>query len=635
VHANCLYISSGRNSAFTHHYAEMAVLSSVQLQEVLQERHTKEEWVQLLHSLKSVTDNGGDSLTTMAPSDGLNEGVLQSAIKPPKRFRSDVVASPAEGAIRSFASFDSEFEFVEIPLENFNNLPQEEALSHILLYWEDLTSNVNKFAKMRRHYQSMSNQNLEGMDALIMSVDARLGACPKHSLGDDCVTAWDCIMYLEDAITHAATAVTAFETWQTSLNDELELKIQETKRKIQGIVNDSTKAFKDISQFLKVLNDEQRLINRLVQNQPLGSVASTSTNTSLEEDLRRLNQKVSDIETLMLGHPTPAIPVASQDLASIKMQMKLSEARLPTHNLLKLGGFMFQSRADVALFVETKMPSNSFSMFHDVVTLMERLSGNYVEQKDVINEWYQATKVGLGEHEAHHVASFKITNPTVFGYVKEGTANIKQHLPAVKSFKEWNSFDSESGVKSFILNGMGYLKLQLYQDISTFFDEQFYDARVLANDMLSMAQIFVAELSNWMDVFYQELLTTSEASEDEAWELVSACVKKVFEELRRVRASAANATSEADSTSKCSTIMWALIQAHRVMKDFLDMHFRNHPSIAPVIILHVFKTRVTPVSYSTNLKRLEGRTAKLEATPAFKNPKPNPKDTDDKKVGKN
>ncbi len=56
---------------------------------------------------------------------------------------------------------------------------------------------------------------------------------------------------------------------------------------------------------------------------------------------------------------------------------------------------MFQSRADVALFVETKMPTNAFSMFHDVVTLMERLSGNYVERKDVVNEWYQATKVGL------------------------------------------------------------------------------------------------------------------------------------------------------------------------------------------------------------------------------------------------
>jgi hypothetical protein len=56
--------------------------------------------------------------------------------------------------------------------------------------------------------------------------------------------------------------------------------------------------------------------------------------------------------------------------------------------------------------------------------------------------------------------------PMVFGYVKEGTVTMKNHLPAVKTFKEWNSFDSELGIKSFIANGMEDLKLQLYQDIA-------------------------------------------------------------------------------------------------------------------------------------------------------------------------
>jgi hypothetical protein len=60
------------------------------------------------------------------------------------------------------------------------------------------------------------------------------------------------------------------------------------------------------------------------------------------------------------------------------------------------------------------MPSNAFSMFQDIVTLMERLSGTYVERKDVISKWYQATKVGLDEREARHVASFKITYPISF-----------------------------------------------------------------------------------------------------------------------------------------------------------------------------------------------------------------------------
>jgi hypothetical protein len=183
------------------------------------------------------------------------------------------------------------------------------------------------------------------------------------------------------------------------------------------------------------------------------------------------------------------------------------------------------------------------------------------------------------------------------------------------------------------------LKLQLYQDITNFFlDDKFYDAKMLAHDMHNKSQIFVAEMCNWMDVFYQELLTTSEATEEVAWELVSGCIKRILEDLRRVRASTANATSEPNPSTKCATYLWALIQSHRVMKDYIDARFRNHPSIAPVIILHVFKTRVTRASQSNHVKHLEGWIAKLESL-GNRNPKGGPKDgkdpDGDKKEGKN
>lgn len=103
----------------------------------------------------------------------------------------------------------------------------------------------------------------------------------------------------------------------------------------------------------------------------------------------------------------------------------------------------------------------------------------------------------------------------------------------MKSFNEWASFNSDTGVKSFIFNGMEDLKLQVYQDIANLFvSDQFYKVYVLVNDMHSKSQIFVAEMANWMDVFYQELLTTSEATKEKAWELVSAGIKRVFEDFR-------------------------------------------------------------------------------------------------------
>lgn len=62
----------------------------------------------------------------------------------------------------------------------------------------------------------------------------------------------------------------------------------------------------------------------------------------------------------------------------------------------------------------------------------------------------------------------------------------------MKSFKEWNSFDSETGVKSVILNSMEDLKVQVYQDIGNLFEsDQFYDAKVLANDICTPNRRFL------------------------------------------------------------------------------------------------------------------------------------------------
>ncbi len=483
------------------------------------------------------------------------------------------------------------------------------------------------------------DKNLSSVDDKIESVDARLGVCSRPSMGDHCITTWDGISFLEEVVNMMTSTVEGLEQRQANLHSDLLNKITQCPDRMDLMLSDVSTGFNDISAFLKLLNDEQTSLNfKLDSISGLNTPSALSSGIQTELDF--VKTKLASLESVLNARLTSTFngPDVGQqnDISSLKIQLKLLEARLPTHNILKLGGCMFQSRADVALFVESKMPSNCFALFHDVITLMERLTGNYIERKEVINEWYQATKVGLDEREARHIASFKITYPTVFGHVKEGTTVTKNHLPAVKSFKEWNSFDSETGVKSFILNGMEDLKLQVYQDIANLFvSDQFYDAQVLANDMHSKSQIFVAEMTNWMDVFYQELLATSKATEEEAWELVSACIKRVFEDLRRVRAGAANATTETGPSSKCSTIMWALVQSHRVMKEFLDMRFRNHPSIAPVIILHVFKTRVTRVAFSNQVKRIEGRVAKLESTPAFKNPRPPAKEADgDKKSGK-
>jgi hypothetical protein len=81
----------------------------------------------------------------------------------------------------------------------------------------------------------------------------------------------------------------------------------------------------------------------------------------------------------------------------------------------------------------------SFSLFHDVVTLLESFCADHVLKSDVMTEWYHAGRVGLNEEEATHVASFKLTIPSQFGASKDtGVVNTKFPLPGVKSFDAWD-----------------------------------------------------------------------------------------------------------------------------------------------------------------------------------------------------
>jgi hypothetical protein len=134
----------------------------------------------------------------------------------------------------------------------------------------------------------------------------------------------------------------------------------------------------------------------------------------------------------------------------------------------------------------------------------------------------------------------------------------------------------------------------------------------MASEMHELSQNFVIEMSSWMDSFYQELVSTSEATEEEAWDVVSACIRKMFKVIRVPRAQAANVTMDGDPKSQCATYLWALVLSHRVVREFIEARFRNHAAIAPVIVHHIFKTRVTRVAMQSHIKRLEGRISALE-----------------------
>ncbi|MFN9983521.1 MAG: hypothetical protein ACK53Y_26580, partial [bacterium] len=70
-------------------------------------------------------------------------------------------------------------------------------------------------------------------------------------------------------------------------------------------------------------------------------------------------------------------------LLSLQAEVKLLEARMPS-NPFTIGGKTFNSKADVALFVEKDMPGVSYSVFHDIITLLESISDGHSKKENVM-----------------------------------------------------------------------------------------------------------------------------------------------------------------------------------------------------------------------------------------------------------
>jgi len=140
--------------------------------------------------------------------------------------------------------------------------------------------------------------------------------------------------------------------------------------------------------------------------------------------------------------------------------------------------------------------------------------------------------VGLSDSEARHIGSFRILLPSTFGLIKEGSTT-RYNLPAVKNFKEWNPNDGVLGVKDYIISGLDDLNGQVQQEIANTFEAVgLIEAKTLALDMHTQSRRFILELCAWMDQFYYELIESSESTPEEAWELLSSLVHKMFEVIR-------------------------------------------------------------------------------------------------------
>jgi len=192
---NHLYIVADNKSAFVNHYIPASILDDSQLSLILSERHTKEEWVRLLHAWneKSQEDSKGES----NPYSRVGSLMVSTAVTPSRKRKSvyEVSESPTSGSIPDLVAASSSltesssasYEFEVIPVGGIESTTgdvfPEEKLADIVMKWDLLVTNVNKIADVFKTLRRNFGQDVELLHDKVSLVNCRIGTLPTNSVG--------------------------------------------------------------------------------------------------------------------------------------------------------------------------------------------------------------------------------------------------------------------------------------------------------------------------------------------------------------------------------------------------------------------------------------------------------------------
>lgn len=462
-------------------------------------------------------------------------------------------------------------------LEDLTAMDRDEALSVIVETWGDLRKLMSTYRSslnlVGESLNRIDEADIPALDEKVGRIHASLGEVP-HDYDAPATSAWGTIVALGAELAQTATDL-----------DSLEIQTRTVKRhqtELDGSVQTA------ITGLVEIVQETGQRVLRLESAKDRGEVPLGNVGTSgFEEDMMR--EMSSHRERL-----------AILERANLSLTARLNQESVT------MGGVTFQSQDECQVWVAKNICPANFYDFYDVISLLEQSVDSMITYKELSDTESKTRKLNLTATAHRILNSFSREVPLLF---MKGPGTVDNPLTKIPNHDAWDHGDGQGGLKNEISHFLVRQVEASEQAIEARFQgyEQAAVKRV-AIACLQESNLFIQELCNFITSFYNEMVTTSNGQFEESWTLTCKLVKGIFFELNLVRTIAARAPDILDDmTRRVGLLLWGTLRAHKVMREFKTAQFRRHLSLAPTLMLHLFKTRV-PVSI---IKKMQTEVSEL------------------------
>ena len=275
---------------------------------------------------------------------------------------------------------------------------------------------------------------------------------------------------------------------------------------------------------------------------------------------------------------------------------------------IKMGSHMFASVDDVRQFVREHMCGcHNVAVLSDFVYLLSRVNvKNRLGDDTAVTRAVQGSKIQLDPVEASVLNSFSISIPSCLSSTTGTLTSGTKPLPSIPTRESWSN--PVAGRQMEIEREI-YNERRVVEDRIEFLAGMSPHGAEVCRLMLIKAINHWIATSQFIDSFFHMCNLTYNLGEQDAHYLATAMMRQVFVALRRQRVAAQDLINSGDKEMIFVRTMWALLQSHAMMDEFVAKKISGHHEMTDVVYAFVLGNRVS----SSDVKKTQESAAQAQA----------------------